>query len=245
MTGADAIAIIILLLIFIAVGVYLLHWLYRHSSKDQAFVRTGSGGEKVVMGGGALVIPIIHDITRVNMNAVPIEIKRTGVSSLITRNKMRVDVTGEFSVRVIPTKEDVSLAARTFGERTASADQMKDVIQGRFVDAMSAVAASMSMEDIHTNRKEFMAQVSARTAAARGSCRSSSQSARGIRASTIDGSGFFAKTAASIASSSDHRWRSRGAGSVTTSAPIFAHSNTWMGCRMLAQRTLVLKPYCR
>ena len=161
MTGADAIAIIILLLIFIAVGVYLLHWLYRHSSKDQAFVRTGSGGEKVVMGGGALVIPIIHDITRVNMNAVPIEIKRTGVSSLITRNKMRVDVTGEFSVRVIPTKEDVSLAARTFGERTASADQMKDVIQGRFVDAMSAVAASMSMEDIHTNRKEFMAQVSA------------------------------------------------------------------------------------
>ena len=35
-TAADAIAIIILLTILIAVGVYLLHWLYRHSSKDQA-----------------------------------------------------------------------------------------------------------------------------------------------------------------------------------------------------------------
>ena len=40
MTGADAIAIIILLTILVAVGVYLLHWLYRHSSKDEAFVRT-------------------------------------------------------------------------------------------------------------------------------------------------------------------------------------------------------------
>ena len=159
MTGADAIALIILLTILIAVGVYLLHWLYRHSSKDQAFVRTGSGGERVVMGGGALVIPIIHDITIVNMNAVPIEIKRAGENSLITNNKMRVDATGEFSVRVMPTQEAISLAARTFGERTASADQMKEVVQGRFIDAMAAVAASMTMDQIHMNRKDFMRQV--------------------------------------------------------------------------------------
>ena len=91
MTGADAIAIIVLLTILVAVGVYLLHWLYRHSSKDEAFVRTGLGGEKVVMGGGAFVIPIVHDVTRVNMNTVPLEIRRSGESSLITRNKMRVD----------------------------------------------------------------------------------------------------------------------------------------------------------
>ena len=90
MTGADAIAIIALLIILVAVGVYLLHWLYRHSSKDEAFVRTGLGGEKVVMGGGAFVIPIVHDVIRVNMNTVPLDIKRSGEASLITRNKMRV-----------------------------------------------------------------------------------------------------------------------------------------------------------
>jgi uncharacterized membrane protein YqiK len=160
MTGADAIAIIVLLTILVAVGVYLLHWLYRHSSKDEAFVRTGLGGEKIVMGGGAFVIPIVHDITRVNMNTVPIEIRRTGEGSLITRNKLRVDVVSEYSVRVIPTRENVSLAARTFGERTYLADQMKDVVQGRFVDAISAVAATMTMDEIHTGRKQFMRQVS-------------------------------------------------------------------------------------
>ena len=159
MTGADAIALIFLLTILIAIGVYLLHWLYRHSSKDQAFVRTGSGGEKVVIGGGALVIPIIHDITLVNMNAIPVEIRRTGEASLITRNKMRVDVTAEFFVRVIPTKEGVSLAARTLGERTGSSDGIKEVVQSRFVDAMAAVAAAMTMDEIHQGRKEYMSRV--------------------------------------------------------------------------------------
>jgi uncharacterized membrane protein YqiK len=160
MTGADAIAIIVLLTILVAVGVYLLHWLYRHSSKDEAFVRTGLGGEKVVMGGGAFVIPIVHDVTRVNMNTVPLVIKRSGESSLITRNKMRVDLVGEFSVRVVPTRENVSLAARTLGERTAAADLMQEVVQGRFVDAMSTVAAAMTMDEMHVGRKQFTRQVS-------------------------------------------------------------------------------------
>ena len=160
MSGADAIAIIILLIILIAVGVYLLHWLYRHSSKDQSFVRTGLGGERVVMGGGALIIPIVHNITRVNMNAIPVEIRRIGEQSLITNNKMRIDIIAEFFVRVIPTEEGVSVAARTLGERTQNSVALKEVVQGRFVDAMSAVAATMTMEEIHANRSLFMNQVS-------------------------------------------------------------------------------------
>lgn len=159
MTGADIIAIIILVTILIAVGVYLLHWLYRHSSKDQSFVRTGSGGERVVMGGGALVIPIIHDITVVNMNAVPIEIRRQGEQSLITKNKMRIDITTEFFVRVVATEEGVSTAARTLGARTQDPMALKEVIQGRFIDAMASVAASMTMDEIHQNRAGFVEQV--------------------------------------------------------------------------------------
>lgn len=160
MTGADIIAIVILITILIAVGVYLMHWLYRHSSKDQSFVRTGSGGERVVMGGGALVIPIIHDITVVNMNAIPIEIRRQGEQSLITGNKMRIDITTEFFIRVVASEEGVSTAARTLGARTQDAMAMKEVIQGRLVDAMSSVAASMTMDQIHQDRAGYVRQVS-------------------------------------------------------------------------------------
>ncbi len=159
MTGADAIAILILLTILIAVGVYLLHWLYRHSSKDQSFVRTGSGGERVVMGGGALVIPIIHDITVVNMNAIPVEIRRSGEQSLITREKLRVDIVAEFFVRVIATRDGVSTAARTLGARTLDPMALKEIIQGRFVDAMAAVAATMTMEEIHQDRLGYIRKV--------------------------------------------------------------------------------------
>ena len=160
MTSADLIAIVITLTILIAVGVYLLHWLYRHSSKDQSFVRTGSGGERVVMGGGALVIPIVHDITVVNMNAVPIEIRRQGEQSLITKNKIRIDLVTEFSVRVIESNEGVRTAARTLGARTQDPTALKEVIQGKLIDAMSTVAASMTLDEIHEGRQHFISQVS-------------------------------------------------------------------------------------
>ena len=40
--GADIIAAIILVALGIAIIVYLLHWLYRRSSKEVSFVRTGT-----------------------------------------------------------------------------------------------------------------------------------------------------------------------------------------------------------
>jgi uncharacterized membrane protein YqiK len=159
MNGADIIAIIILATIVIAIVVYLLHWLYRHSSKDLSFVRTGFGGEKVVMGGGALVLPIVHDVTEVSMNTLRIEVRRAGEKSLITRNRMRIEVIVEFFLRVIPTAEAVAAAARTLGNRTLDPESLRDLVQGRFVDAMGAVAAQMTMEEIHEHRADYIRAV--------------------------------------------------------------------------------------
>ncbi|HLX98932.1 MAG TPA: flotillin domain-containing protein [Roseiarcus sp.] len=161
MNGADIIAIIILATIVIAIVVYLLHWLYRHSSKDLSFVRTGLGGEKVVMGGGALVLPIVHDVTEVSMNTLRIEVRRAGERSLITRNRMRIEVIVEFFLRVIPTAEAVATAARTLGARTLDPESLRDLVQGRFVDAMGAIAAQMTMEEIHEHRADYIRGVRA------------------------------------------------------------------------------------
>lgn len=166
MNGADIIAIIILAAIIIAVAVYLLHWLYRHSSKDLSFVRTGLGGERVVMGGGALVLPIVHDITEVSMNTLRIEVKRAREQSLITKNRMRIEVIVEFFVRVVPTPDSVAAAARTLGNRTLNPESLRDLVQGRFVDAMGAVAATMAMEEIHENRSAYIKGVKQQVAEA-------------------------------------------------------------------------------
>ena len=156
MNGADIIAVIILTTVVIAVGVYLLHWLYRRSSKDISFVRTGFGGERVVMGGGAFVLPIVHGVTEVSMNTLRLEVKRSGEKSLITRDRMRVEVSVEFFVRVVPAPESVAAAARTLGHRTMNPESLKDLVQGRFVDAMGAVAATMSMEEMHEHRSDYI-----------------------------------------------------------------------------------------
>ena len=156
MNGADIIAIIVLLAIVVAVVVYLLHWLYRHSSKDLSFVRTGWGGEKVVMGGGAFVLPIVHDVAEVSMNTLRIEVRRAGDKSLITKNRMRIEVIVEFFVRVIPNPQSVAAAARTLGTRTLDPEKLRELVQGRFVDAMGATAANMTMEEIHESRSAYV-----------------------------------------------------------------------------------------
>ena len=44
-------------------------------------------------------------------------------------------------MRVKPDAESVSLAAQTLGKRTMDAEQLKELVQGRFVDALSNMAA--------------------------------------------------------------------------------------------------------
>ena len=164
MNGGDIIAIVILAAIVIAMLAYLLHWLYRRSSKDVSFVRTGLGGEKVVMGGGALVLPIVHDVTDVSMNTLRIEVQRTREKALITRDRMRIELQVEFYVRVMPNAESIAAAARTLGHRTMNPENLRDLVQGRFVDAMGAAAASMTMEHIHEKRADFIKLVRAQVA---------------------------------------------------------------------------------
>jgi len=159
MNGANLIAIIILAAIVIAVLAYLLHWLYRHSTKDVSFVRTGFRGEKVIMGGGSIILPIVHDLTEVNMNTLRLEVHRSREKSLITKDRMRIELEVEFYVRVVPTIEAVATAARTLGNRTMNPESLRDLIQGRFVDAMGAVTASMAMEEIHEKRSEFIKRI--------------------------------------------------------------------------------------
>ena len=159
MTGADIIATIILTALAIAIFVYLLHWLYRRSSKEVSFVRTGLRGEKVVISGGAFVLPIIHNITSVGMRTLRIEVKRGGDKSFITKNRMRVEIVAEFYVRVTPNKEAVSIAAGTLGKRTMEPESLRDLVQGRFVDALGIVAAKMSMEEIQEQRGAYIKAV--------------------------------------------------------------------------------------
>ena len=49
----------IVLVAFLVIGIVLTR-LYRRATKDVALIRTGFGGEKVVLNGGIMVIPVLH-----------------------------------------------------------------------------------------------------------------------------------------------------------------------------------------
>jgi uncharacterized membrane protein YqiK len=121
MTG-QIIGQLVLWLIIEVIVVFILYWvmnwLYRRSTKEVAFVRTGFLGEKVVIDGGAFVWPIIHDITPISMNTLDLSVTRTDEGALVTKDRLRVDVEAEFYVRVQQSKASVSLAASTLGRRT-------------------------------------------------------------------------------------------------------------------------------
>ncbi len=83
-------------IVAIVIVVYFVNWLYHRSSKEVSFVRTGFLGERVVINGGAFVLPFIHDFTPVNMNVLPMAIIRAKQNAIITRDRMRIDIEADF-----------------------------------------------------------------------------------------------------------------------------------------------------
>ncbi len=155
---------IIVAVVLIAMIAYLLSWLYHQSTKEVAFVRTGFGGETVVINGGALVLPIVHEVTPVNLNVVRVHVKRVSQEALITRDRLRVDIDSEFFVRVMQEPAAVAIAASTLGGRTLKQGGLNDLLQGKFISALRSVAAEMTLDDMHENRSEFVSRLEQRAA---------------------------------------------------------------------------------
>lgn len=147
--------VIIVVIALITIGLIFAK-LYQKATKEESFVRTGLGGEKVIMNGGAIVLPVLHDTITVNMRTLKLEVRRANEAALITKDRMRVDVTAEFYVRVAPTKEAISVAAQTLGKRTMDPNALKELIEGKFVDVLRSVAAEMAMEELHEKRSDFV-----------------------------------------------------------------------------------------
>jgi len=146
-------------LVAVIVICFLFYWFYRRSTKETAFVRTGLFGQRVVMNGGAFVVPIFHDVTPVNMRTQRIEVQRTRDSSIITKDRMRVDVVADFFVRVEPERKAVATAAQAIGRRLMDVDGLRDMVEGKFVDTLRSVAAEMTMEELHEKRGEYARRV--------------------------------------------------------------------------------------
>ena len=123
-------------------------------------MRTGLGGQRVVLDGGCIALPFLHKVAEVNMRTSRLEIERLGPRSVITQDRLRVDVAAEFHVRVRASEEGVATAAQALGGKTFRASDLAETLEGKFVDAVLSVAAGYTMENLQDERAKYAADVS-------------------------------------------------------------------------------------
>lgn len=150
------IIVLIVVLVLLGVAIAFLNRFYRKATRDVALVRTGLGGRRVAMDGGFLALPFLHSVSEVNMKTMSLEVTRAGERSVITEDRLRVDVVLEAYLHVDPTPDGIATAAQVLGGKVFRADELAELVEGRVVDAIQAVAARHTMDSLHENRGKYV-----------------------------------------------------------------------------------------
>ncbi|MDI9335938.1 MAG: flotillin domain-containing protein [Gammaproteobacteria bacterium] len=150
---------IIVLLVALVVFIIILQNYYFKSTKERALVRTGAGGQKVVLDGGIFALPFLHRIEEINMRTQRMHIHCQ--HNLITQDKLRMEMEVEFHVRVAPNAEGVATAAQSFGMDVLQSESLDKFLYAPMLDAIQASVAMVSMETLHQNRGDFVKKIKA------------------------------------------------------------------------------------
>ena len=151
---------IIVLVVLAILAILFLNRYYRKATREVSLVRTGAGGQRVVLDGGCLALPFLHKVSEVNMRTIKLEIERLGPKSIITKDRLRVDVGAEFYVRVRASAEGVATAAQALASKSFRSSDLAETLEGKLVDAMLSVAARYTMDDLQDNRSGYSQEVS-------------------------------------------------------------------------------------
>src|SRR5205814_6304252 len=146
-------------LLLIVATVVVFTRLYRRAAANLAFVRTGSGGPKIIKDTGRLVVPVMHQVIPVSLETMRLNVERRGPHALITKDNLRVDLSAEFYIKVQPSREDIQQAARSLGGRSVQPDAVAELVEDKLVSALRTVAATKELVELHAKRDEFASAV--------------------------------------------------------------------------------------
>ncbi|MGB7156655.1 MAG: SPFH domain-containing protein [Tepidisphaeraceae bacterium] len=133
--------------------------LWRKASANMAFVLTGGKQARVIVDGGAFVIPVVHHVTPVSLETMRLNVERRGAHALITKDNLRVDLSAEFYIKVQANQEDILQAARSLGGRSVEPGAVSELVQEKLVSALRTVAATKDLVELHAKRDEFASAV--------------------------------------------------------------------------------------
>lgn len=159
--GLSNFVVLVFGIILFVVG--LVAWLvksfYIRPSANQAFVITGLGGRRVLIDSGMFFFPIVQQLVPVSLETMKLEVERLNTDALITKDNLRVDVRGEFYIKVMPNQNDVISAARSLGAKSVNASSVSALVFEKLVSALRSVAATKDLVEIHSQRDAFASGV--------------------------------------------------------------------------------------
>lgn len=137
---------------------YILISTIKKTKKDTAFVRTGIGGTKVFRDGIFFVLPKLHDLLAINMQAFPVHVSKTGRNNSLKTKDVFVDVEVIFQLVVADGDDNILNASTRFGNKTFNLNQDQLVVS-QLAGTLRDVAATMGIEELQSKRAEFSEQI--------------------------------------------------------------------------------------
>jgi len=159
-TGSKmAISAVGLIVLIIGAIMMIITSMYVKASMNEAFVRTGAGGPRVIINGGAIVVPAVHRIARVSLETIKLVIDRTDDLSFITGDSLHVDVKAQFFIRVNNTPEAIQNAATSLGGRSGMDDAIMQLVGDKLVSGLRTIAGRNDLEFLHQHVDKYSDEV--------------------------------------------------------------------------------------
>ena len=151
------------LVILLLISIWAYTRVYVITPNNEAFVRTGGvfiKQKKVVLNGGCIVLPGFHELTRVPLREISIDVERTGNLAVRTQDYLRANMRVTFYVCINANDEDVLVAAARLSKQgRISENDIKEALEKRADDAIRAAAKRKSIAEIDSDKLGFADEV--------------------------------------------------------------------------------------
>ncbi|WP_204102532.1 MULTISPECIES: SPFH domain-containing protein [Spirulina sp. CCY15215] len=151
------------IIIFLIVGLWAYKLVYNITPNNEAFVRTGGlfiKKKTVIINGGCVVLPGFHELTRVPLREISIDVERTGVLAVRTQDYLRASMRVTFYVCINADEQDVSTAAARLSKKGRISEvDIKEALEKRADDAIRAAAKRKNLAEIDSDKLGFADEV--------------------------------------------------------------------------------------
>ncbi|MCU0711403.1 MAG: flotillin family protein [Pirellula sp.] len=149
---------------FLALGLFAFFTIasnfYVKVGPDEAIVRTGYGGIKVVIDGGTIVVPVLHRYEKMDLTLKSFEIAREGSEGLICKDNIRADIKTAFFIRVDKTVDEIKEVAQSIGcKRASQVETLRELFDAKFSEALKTVGKQFEFVELYDKRDKFKNEI--------------------------------------------------------------------------------------